>query len=117
MAYLREKTADGPHAHPRLLAALWRHAGAEADGAAEAAGTLLDALLNPSGSSELNLHACRILTGMGPAAARAVPALTAVTEGRIRLPEYTGDEDEDMREDERLLGAAHEALRRIGETA
>ncbi|WP_371614478.1 hypothetical protein [Streptomyces sp. NBC_00454] len=119
VAYLREKTADGPHAHPRLLAALWRHAGEEAEGdeADEAAGTLLDVLLSRSGSGELNLHACRILAGMGPAAARTVPALTAVTEGRVRVPEYTGDEDEDMREDERLLGAAREALRRIGETA
>lgn len=111
VAYLREKSADGPYAHPRLLTGLWRHA---ADGAT---GILLDALLPPSGSGELNIHACRILAGMGPAAAPAVPALTAVTERRIRVPEYTGDEDEDMREDERLLRAAREALRRIGGTA
>lgn len=109
VAYLREKSVVGPYAHPRLLTGLWRHAGDEA------AGILLDALLPASGSGELNLYACRILAGMGPAAAPAAAALTAVTERRIRVPEYTGDEDEDMREDERLLQAAREALRRIGE--
>ncbi|MGW6710746.1 hypothetical protein ACWGDE_38455, partial [Streptomyces sp. NPDC054956] len=108
VARLRENAAAGPRAHPRLLGTLWQHV------EEERAGPALEAFLSDVGRGELSPYVCRILACLGPAAAPAVPALRAETERRVRVPVYLGDEDEEMREDERLAAAARETLRLIG---
>ncbi|MBT2449539.1 hypothetical protein J7F03_21100 [Streptomyces sp. ISL-43] len=110
VACLREKTADGARAHPRMIGTLWQHAGEEPTGPA------LDAFLDNVGRDGLGLYVCRVLTAVGPAAAVAAAALRAATEQRVRTPMYVGDEDQEMREDERLAGAVRETLRRIGQS-
>ncbi|WP_405495967.1 hypothetical protein [Streptomyces sp. NBC_00096] len=108
VARLRENAARGDSAHPRLLATLWQHAGDEP------AGPALDGFLAHLVRDGFGPYVCGVLAALGPAAGPAVPALRAAAEQRVRVPMYTGDEDRDMREDERLAGAVRRTLRRIG---
>ncbi|MFE9559907.1 hypothetical protein ACFYM0_02180 [Streptomyces sp. NPDC006487] len=107
LARLRENAADADRAHPRLLATLWLHAGDEPTG------TSLDAFLDHVVRDGFGPYVCRILAALGPAAAPALPTLRAAAEGRVRIPMYLGDQDQEMREDERLAEALRDTLRRI----
>lgn len=107
VARLRENAADADRAHPRLLATLWLHAGEEPTG------TSLDAFLDHVVRDGFGPYVCRILAALGPAAAPALPTLRAAAEQCVRIPMYLGDQDQEMREDERLAAALRDALRRI----
>ncbi|WP_327251195.1 hypothetical protein [Streptomyces sp. NBC_01244] len=107
LARLGENTADADRAHPRLLATLWLHAGDEPTGPS------LDAFLDHVVRDGFGPYVCRILAVLGPAAAPALPTLRAAAEQRVRIPMYLGDQDQEMREDERLAEALRDTLRRI----
>ncbi|MFF3213129.1 hypothetical protein ACFYYB_20945 [Streptomyces sp. NPDC002886] len=107
LSRLRANAADAERAHPRLLATLWLHAGDEPTGPS------LDAFLDHVVRDGFGLYVCRVLGSLGPAAAPALSTLRAVAEQSVRVPMYFGDQEEEMREDERLAEAVRNTLRRI----
>ncbi|MET9881938.1 hypothetical protein ABZZ20_02050 [Streptomyces sp. NPDC006430] len=111
VAYLREAAArpEQQPVHPVCVGTLWQH---EGPAAVELA---LDLLPRFMGSDLHGPYVCRVLGDMGASAAPAVPALREVAERRVRVPMCIGDSDQEVRADERLAGAAREALRRIGD--
>jgi hypothetical protein len=93
--------------HPRALRLLWRHQGSEA------ADLLLETLPAYLTDDLYGPPACTLLAEMGRLAQPAVAALEAIVHRRTRIGMYIGDEDEELRADERLTEAATAALARL----
>ncbi|MEU4864039.1 hypothetical protein ACIG0C_36030 [Kitasatospora aureofaciens] len=93
--------------HPRALRLLWRHQGSDA------ADLLLETLPAYLTDDLYGPPACTLLTEMGTLAQPAVAALEAIVHRRTRIGMYIGDEDEELRADERLTEAATAALAQL----
>ncbi|MFJ9843386.1 HEAT repeat domain-containing protein [Kitasatospora sp. NPDC101155] len=93
--------------HPRALRLLWRHQGSAA------VDLLLETLPAYLTDDLYGVPACMLLAEMGTLAQPAVAALEAIVHRRTRIGMYIGDEDEELRADERLTEAAAVALAQL----
>jgi hypothetical protein len=98
---------DPRRLHPRALRLLWKVQGPGA------VSLLLDVVPDYVTDDVFGLEACDLLADMGPSAQQAVPVLEAMAQRRTRIDVDTGDEDEELRMDERLARAARTALERL----
>jgi hypothetical protein len=104
---LRRMAQDPGRLHPRALRLLWNVQGPGV------ASLILDVVPEYVTDDVFGLDACDLLAGMGPFAQKAIPALEALAHRRTRIGVNTGDEDEELRIDERLARAARSALERL----
>jgi hypothetical protein len=103
-----QRTAQNPRRlHPHALRLLWNVQG---PGVAR---LLLEVVPDYLTDDVFGWEACDLLADMGPLARQAIPALDAVAHRRTRIGVNTGDEDEELRIDERLALAARTALERL----
>lgn len=101
--YLWARARKPRRLHPHLFGVLRKHAGQEA------ANLILATAPHYLGEDVYGPYTCALLTDLGPAAAPALPARREVIDRQVRLPMYIGDEDRELRADERVTEAARRA--------
>ncbi|WP_152627153.1 HEAT repeat domain-containing protein [Streptacidiphilus melanogenes] len=104
---LSRMAEDPRRLHPRAMRLLWNVQGPSV------APLLLEVVPDYVTDDVFGLDACDLLADMSPFAQQAVPALEALAYRRTRIGVNTGDEDEELRRDERLARAARSALERL----